>query len=122
VNDQPVYVKWFDELGIENVAEVGGENSSLGELDRKLTPLGVRIPNGFAVTADSYRDTLTAEGAWDALAEVLEGSDGTDVADLAVRARQARETVYGSRAVVSHVSSDRSAPDVRPISNTTVPS
>lgn len=96
VNDQPVYVKWFDELGIEDVAEVGGKNASLGELYMKLTPLGVRVPNGFAVTADAYRDTLTAAGAWDALAEVLEGLDGTDVADLAVRARQAREIVYGS--------------------------
>ncbi|HEX6222439.1 MAG TPA: phosphoenolpyruvate synthase [Acidimicrobiia bacterium] len=90
------YVRWFDELGVGDVAEVGGKNASLGELYRELTPLGVKVPNGFAVTADAYRDTLTAAGAWDGLQEVLDGLDKGDVADLARRARRAREIVYDS--------------------------
>jgi pyruvate,water dikinase len=90
------YVKWFDELGIGDVADVGGKNASLGELYRELTPLGVNVPDGFAVTAAAYRDTLTAAGAWDALREVLDGLDKTDVADLARRGRRAREIVYES--------------------------
>jgi pyruvate,water dikinase len=90
------YVKWFGELGIGDVAEVGGKNASLGELYRELTPLGVNVPDGFAVTADAYRETLTASGAWDSLRDVLAGLDKTDVADLAKRARRAREIVYES--------------------------
>jgi pyruvate,water dikinase len=90
------YVKWFGELGIGDVAEVGGKNASLGELYRELTPLGVNVPDGFAVTADAYRTTLTASGAWDPLREILAGVDKTDVADLAKRARRAREIVYES--------------------------
>jgi pyruvate,water dikinase len=90
------YVKWFGDLGIGDVAEVGGKNASLGELFRELMPLGVNVPNGFAVTADAYRDTLTAAGAWDRLRQTLDGLDKTDVADLAKRGRRAREIVYES--------------------------
>jgi pyruvate, water dikinase len=94
MSGRPTYVRWFRELGIGDVAEVGGKNASLGELYRELTPLGVMVPNGFAVTADAYRDTLTASGAWDRLREVLAGLDKGDVADLASRGRRAREIVY----------------------------
>ncbi len=94
--EQTRYVRWFEDLGIEDVPEVGGKNASLGELYRRLTPLGVNVPNGFAVTADAYRDTLTASGGWDELHQVLDGLDTSDVADLAVRGRRAREIVYES--------------------------
>jgi len=94
MDSETQYVKWFGELGIDDVAEVGGKNASLGELYRELTPLGVNVPNGFAVTATAYRDTLTASDAWEALEDVLDGLDKTDVTDLARRARRAREIVY----------------------------
>lgn len=48
-------VKWFDELGIEDVPSVGGKNASLGEMYRGLASKGVKVPNGFAVTAEAYR-------------------------------------------------------------------
>jgi pyruvate, water dikinase len=88
------YTRWFEELGIEDVAEVGGKNASLGELYRALTPLGVNVPNGFAVTAQAYRDTLTHAGVWPRLEEILSGVDKADVTDLARRARKARELIY----------------------------
>jgi len=47
-------VLWFKELRITDVPLVGGKNASLGEMFQKLTPKGVRIPNGFAVTAHAY--------------------------------------------------------------------
>jgi pyruvate,water dikinase len=47
----PRFIRWFAELGIEDVALVGGKNASLGEMYRELTPQGIRVPNGFAVTA-----------------------------------------------------------------------
>ena len=92
----PVYVRWFGDLGVADVAEVGGKNASLGELFRELNPLGVNIPNGFAITAAAYRDTLTESGTWQGLEEILRDIDKTDVNDLARRARRARELVYGS--------------------------
>ncbi|MCF6207691.1 MAG: phosphoenolpyruvate synthase, partial [Sulfurovum sp.] len=51
-------IKWFKEIGIEDVAEVGGKNASLGEMYQNLAPLGVRVPNGFAVTSSAYRYVL----------------------------------------------------------------
>ncbi|HEU0301882.1 MAG TPA: phosphoenolpyruvate synthase [Longimicrobium sp.] len=79
------WIRWFDELGLDDVPLVGGKNASLGELRRALTPLGVRIPNGFATTADAYRAFLGAAGL-----EALIGAtlDGLDVGDLD-RLRQA---------------------------------
>ncbi|MFZ0013345.1 MAG: PEP/pyruvate-binding domain-containing protein, partial [Acidimicrobiia bacterium] len=88
------YVRWFGDLGVDDVADVGGKNASLGELYRELRPLGVRVPNGFAITAGAYRETLRAGGVWANLSEVLEGLDKSDVLDLARRARLAREMVY----------------------------
>ena len=49
------HIRWFDEIGIGDVALVGEKNASLGEMYRELTPKGVKVPNGFAVTADAYR-------------------------------------------------------------------
>ena len=51
-------VRWFSEIGIEDVPLVGGKNASLGEMYRQLTPKGVKVPNGFATTADAYRQFL----------------------------------------------------------------
>ncbi len=49
------YIRTLDSLGIEDVALVGGKNASLGEMISSLKPLGVKVPEGFAVTADGYR-------------------------------------------------------------------
>ena len=52
------YVAWFDELRMTDVSSVGGKNASLGEMISQLTQAGVRVPGGFATTADAYRDFL----------------------------------------------------------------
>ncbi len=90
------FVRWFEEIGIGDVPLVGGKNASLGEMVAKLGAEGIRVPNGFAVTADAYRAMLDAAGAWEALHEALDGLDVGDVADLARRGRRAREIVYGA--------------------------
>ena len=90
------YVRWFEEIGIDDIPLVGGKNASLGEMYRELSPQGIRVPNGFAVTAEAYRDMLTAAGAWDALHEALDGLDPDDVDDLARRGARARAIVYGA--------------------------
>jgi pyruvate,water dikinase len=88
------YIRWFSELGIGDVPSVGGKNASLGEMYRQLTGQGLRVPNGFAVTAAAYRATLDRSGAWEHLHTALEGVDRDDVADLARRGARAREIVY----------------------------
>ena len=52
------YVLSFDEVGLKDIDRVGGKNASIGEMLRALTQLGVRVPRGFATTADAYRDFL----------------------------------------------------------------
>ncbi len=90
------YVRWFGELTMEDVPLVGGKNASLGEMVRELGPLGVRIPDGFAVTAEAYRDALTAAGAWDELHRLLDGLDKSDVAALRRVGARCREIVYAA--------------------------
>jgi len=90
------YVRWFRDLSVDDVPLVGGKNASLGELVRELTPKGVRVPNGFAITAQAYRDMLERAGASHRLRELLDGVDKNDVRDLARRGLAARELVYGA--------------------------
>lgn len=93
---RPNYIRWFRDITVDDVPLVGGKNASLGEMYRELTPQGVRVPNGFATTADAYRDMLAASGAWDKLHALLDDVDKRDVLELARRAHQAREIVYGA--------------------------
>ncbi|MFP4538070.1 MAG: phosphoenolpyruvate synthase [Dichotomicrobium sp.] len=90
------YVRWFSALGLGDVPLVGGKNASIGELYRELTPLGVRVPNGFAITADAYFDMLSEAGASDGLHALLDDLDNSNVTALAERAAAAREIVYGA--------------------------
>jgi pyruvate,water dikinase len=94
--NNPKYIRFFEEFGIEDVPLVGGKNASLGEMYRKLSDQGVLVPNGFATTADAYRHTLEAAGAWQPLRDALDGLDPDNVTDLARRGKQAREIVYGA--------------------------
>ena len=48
------YIRWFEEIGIGDVASVGGKNASLGEMVRNLGRYGIKVPPGFAITADGY--------------------------------------------------------------------
>src|SRR5271165_1074085 len=90
------YIRTFSEIGIEDVPLVGGKNASLGEMYRNLAAQGVKIPNGFAITADAYRYTLDQANAWAALHAALDGLKPNDVNDLARCGRRAREIVYGA--------------------------
>jgi pyruvate,water dikinase len=90
------YIRWFSELGVGDVPLVGGKNASLGEMYRELASQGVRVPNGFAVTAEAYRYILDQADAWPRLHRALDGLDARNVDDLARRAQLAREIVYGA--------------------------
>lgn len=87
------YIRWFEEIGIDDVAQVGGKNASLGEMYQQLTAQGVRVPNGFAVTAEAYRKVLDANNAWVELHDVLDGLNPDNVKDLQARGAKARAIV-----------------------------
>lgn len=48
-------ILWFEEVSLHDTAKVGGKNASLGEMYSNLGDQGIRIPNGFAITASAYR-------------------------------------------------------------------
>jgi pyruvate,water dikinase len=90
------YIRFFDEIGIDDVPLVGGKNASLGEMHRNLSSQGVKVPNGFAITADAYRYVLDRANALGPLHEALDSLRADDIAELALRGRRAREIVYGA--------------------------
>jgi pyruvate, water dikinase len=88
------YVRWFDDIRLNDVPEVGGKTASLGELHALLAADGGRVPGGFALTAEAYREALTAAGASKELRNLLTDLDHHNVAMLAERAAAARKLVY----------------------------
>jgi len=93
---EPTYVRFFDEFGMDDVPTVGGKNASLGEMAQHLSDQGVRVPNGFAITADAYRYTLENAGVLELLHAALDDLAPNDLADLGRRAKRARELIYGA--------------------------
>jgi len=86
-------ILWFEEIGIEDVPLVGGKNASLGEMYRELTPRGVRVPNGFAITAAAYHEFVEHSGVATRLRDILTGLDTSDIADLQRRGLAARQAI-----------------------------
>ena len=90
---RPSTVAWFDTIGIDDVGRVGGKNASLGEMYQRLAGRGVRVPNGFATTADAYRAFLRHNHLDERISELLAGWDRADVDDLATRSKAIRSLI-----------------------------
>ena len=88
------YVKWFEELGINDVPLVGGKNASLGEMIQNLSAEGVSVPNGFAITADGYKYLMEKSGTMDRIKEVLSDLDTHNIANLQERGKKVRDLVF----------------------------
>ncbi|HEX7001712.1 MAG TPA: phosphoenolpyruvate synthase [Trueperaceae bacterium] len=86
----------FGSVGMGDVARVGGKNASIGEMLANLSAAGVRVPGGFATTADAYRAFLAQDGLVDRVRELLSDVDGNDVALLSERGRQVRELILAT--------------------------
>ncbi len=87
-------ILWFKEVGIKDVGKVGGKNASLGEMYRKLTPKGVAIPNGFAITAGAYNHFLDRAKIRRPIFALLKGISKDNLSD---RGRKIREIILSSR-------------------------
>ncbi|MDC4206598.1 MAG: hypothetical protein MPW13_19855 [Candidatus Manganitrophus sp.] len=90
------YIRWFNEIGINDVPLVGGKNASLGEMVRELSAQGVKVPNGFAVTAEAYRYFLLEAKLDQKIAETLRGLDTHNIGDLRRRGLQIRQAILSA--------------------------
>ena len=90
------FIKFFDELGIKDVPQVGGKNASLGEMYRKLTGKGIRVPNGFATTAYAYDYFMEEAGLKNKIREILKGLNTHNVRDLMVRGEKVRKAIIAT--------------------------
>lgn len=91
------YLRFFKDIAIDDVPQVGGKNASLGEMFRVLTPKGINLPNGYSTTADSYYHFLDSAGIRNEISQVLEGLDVTDVADLQDRGKKVRQIILDAK-------------------------
>jgi pyruvate, water dikinase len=90
------YVRWFHEIGIKDVPSVGGKTASLGEMFRELTPKGVKVPDGFAITAQAYRDFLSKAGLDSKIDDLLNQLDTRDLEALRDRGSTIREMIVAA--------------------------
>ncbi len=77
------YTVPFGKLRMKDVESVGGKNASLGEMIGRLSGAGVRVPDGFATTAQAYRDFLAQDRLGERISAELAGLDVDDVSRLA---------------------------------------
>ncbi len=90
------YIRRFSELHIEDVPLVGGKNASLGEMYNALSPHGVKVPDGFAITADGYRLFIEHNRLNQKIDEALDKLDTHDVKALAYTGAIIREWIMYS--------------------------
>ncbi len=85
------HLLWLDEIGIKDIAKVGGKNASLGEMLGNLTDKGIRVPEGFAVTTKAFRWFVENAGLDEKVEETLSGVDPDDPGSVSKRGREIRE-------------------------------
>src|SRR5439155_25006112 len=87
------FVRWFAEVGLGDVGLVGGKVASLGEMIRELSPLSIRVPDGFAITAEGYRHFIARAGLDETIRELLAGIGPDDVLELVSRSAVIRALI-----------------------------
>jgi pyruvate,water dikinase len=85
-------IRWFEEIGLTDVALVGGKGANLGE----LTAAGLPVPPGFVVTADVYSEAVADSGARARLERLLRGLNADDQASLIETRKSAREEIMAT--------------------------
>ncbi|MDD2646372.1 MAG: phosphoenolpyruvate synthase [Patescibacteria group bacterium] len=87
------FVLPFKNLRIKDISRVGGKNASLGEMFTQLTKHGLRVPDGFATTAEAYRYFLAQTGLDKKIKKALTGLDIKNLKDLAYRGKTIRQMI-----------------------------
>ena len=90
------HLLWFEDIGLKDLPKVGGKNASLGEMITHLTKLGIRVPEGFAVTTKAFRAFVSHNKLEERLKEALEGLDPDNPSDVAARGRKVRKMFLDS--------------------------
>ena len=91
------YLKFFEEINIADIPQVGGKNASLGEMYKHLAPKGINLPNGVATTSDAYRYFLKETGLDKTINDVLTGLNSKDVRELAKRGAKIRAMIVKAK-------------------------
>ena len=84
---------WFNQLGIKDINHVGGKNASLGEMISHLSGLGIKVPDGFATTAEAFRHFLAQQKLDKRIATRLQALDTNDVVELAAAGSEIRQWI-----------------------------
>ena len=93
----PKFIKWFADIGIEDVPLVGGKNASRGEMFTEFTSQGVKVPDGFAVTAEGYRHFLRAARLDGKIRDILKDLDTRDMENLRQRGAHIRHAILAAK-------------------------
>ncbi|MGB9763473.1 MAG: phosphoenolpyruvate synthase [Minisyncoccia bacterium] len=90
------YIRWFKEINIKDVPLVGGKNASLGEMYQYLTPQGINIPNGFAITADAYYYFLEQGGIKKPIENLLKNLNSKNIKELQRIGKEIRKLIINT--------------------------
>ncbi|MFW6308195.1 MAG: phosphoenolpyruvate synthase, partial [Campylobacterales bacterium] len=90
------YIKFFKELRNKDVPLVGGKNASIGEMFQELSKMGIKVPNGFAITSDAYWYLLEHGDIKDKIRLMLDNVDVTEIDVLRVRSKEIRDMIFGT--------------------------
>src|SRR5712664_3897381 len=86
-------IAWLKDLRLKDLEDVGGKNASLGEMIGALAAAGIRVPGGFATTAQAYREFLAADGLGERIDKRIKALDPKDVTALAVCGAEIRSWI-----------------------------
>jgi pyruvate,water dikinase len=86
-------ILWLNQVSLKDIDDVGGKNASLGEMIQNLSSVGVKVPTGFATTAQAYRDFLDKDGLTEKINKLLSNLDVDNVSQLQAAGKTIREWI-----------------------------
>jgi len=86
-------VRWFEDICLKDLPDVGGKNASLGEMMKHLKPKGINIPDGFCTTSDAYRSYVKHHDLEPKIREILTHLDPNDLQGVQECGRHVRELI-----------------------------
>lgn len=90
------FIKWFNEIGKNDVSLFGGKNASLGELYRSLSAKGIKVPNGFAISAQAYKFFIKSAGLEEKIKDVLKSLNKENLKELKEKGKYLRQLILNA--------------------------